>query len=519
MATPYPPYVQEKKGRFYVRLVVPIELRPFAENSKSEIRFSLGHSLREVKANYARALATAQDELDSIKRAKADAENREHVATARRYTARSHDEIARIHYADELAEDNAARLYPDRSIMMDMSWSRPARLDALRRVSSGNAANDEMAALVGWAIDEYQRRGNHALPFGSAEWRALAMQIARADIEVLARQEERDRGDFLGQPLLPALTVEDVEETPPGRLTFEEIIDAEMKRRTAGKNAKGVVPRTIEKFRRECRLFAEHRKSDNAVTVTKAEAVAWIEHVQTNGTWSNSTLAKALMNIKTVLGWGRKHHSDVMPEIDPLARVEPPQWEEVPSYMRTYTVEEARTILRASLTESRSYRRWVPWLCAYSGARISEIASLRPEDFFEVDGNWFYVLTTTGGRRKKTVSSIRRVPLHPTIVEQGFVDFVTGSQAGKPIFPNGVQQRMGEWIRDDVGIRREHLAPSHGWRHLFEDLCTVAGVSDDARAYITGRATGTSRDRYGRSDAALPGLAREMAKIEPLIKS
>ena len=37
---------------------------------------------------------------------------------------------------------------------------------------------------------------------------------------------------------------------------------------------------------------------------------------------------------------------------------------------RGFTDEEARIVLRAALKEPDPVRRWVPWLCAYSGARL-----------------------------------------------------------------------------------------------------------------------------------------------------
>ena len=63
---------------------------------------------------------------------------------------------------------------------------------------------------------------------------------------------------------------------------------------------------------------------------------------------------------------------------------------------------------------------------------------------------------------------------------------------------------------DDVA---KELAPNHGWRHLFEDLCRNSGVSDAAATYITGRVTGKSSDGYGKTQVMLPGLAAEMRKI------
>ncbi len=40
--------------------------------------------------------------------------------------------------------------------------------------------------------------------------------------------------------------------------------------------------------------------------------------------------------------------------------------------------------------------RWIPWICAYSGMRVSEAGNLRKEDFFEIGGRWFWKVTLVG---------------------------------------------------------------------------------------------------------------------------
>ncbi|PZA10763.1 hypothetical protein DNX69_15560 [Rhodopseudomonas palustris] len=53
-----------------------------------------------------------------------------------------------------------------------------------------------------------------------------------------------------------------------------------------------------------------------------------------------------------------------------------------------FNPEEAELVLRGTLStpshlisaEMRAARRWLPWLCAYSGARVNELTSLYPED-------------------------------------------------------------------------------------------------------------------------------------------
>src|SRR5215471_13047112 len=45
---------------------------------------------------------------------------------------------------------------------------------------------------------------------------------------------------------------------------------------------------------------------------------------------------------------------------------------------RGYSDEEARIVLQAARREKETHRRWVPWVCAYTGARISKYASFAP---------------------------------------------------------------------------------------------------------------------------------------------
>ena len=53
---------------------------------------------------------------------------------------------------------------------------------------------------------------------------------------------------------------------------------------------------------------------------------------------------------------------------------------------RSYTDEEARIVLKATLAEVDPVRRWVLWLCAYSGARLSENCQVHQEDLTSVEG-------------------------------------------------------------------------------------------------------------------------------------
>ena len=96
--------------------------------------------------------------------------------------------------------------------------------------------------------------------------------------------------------------------------------------------------------------------------------------------------------------------------------------------------DEWRTILRASLAindldnPDNAARRWVPWLCAYTGARPGEMTQLRGADVIEREGIHGLRITSEAGTVKNNRSRV--VPIHEHLIEQGFLEFVRKHGAG-----------------------------------------------------------------------------------------
>lgn len=82
----------------------------------------------------------------------------------------------------------------------------PSWRDALARVASGRARDDEIQAVIGWAIDGFLACGKVTLAERSPEWRRFARTLAGVQIEALKRAQERDVGEFAGEPAHPALS-------------------------------------------------------------------------------------------------------------------------------------------------------------------------------------------------------------------------------------------------------------------------------------------------------------------------
>ena len=203
---------------------------------------------------------------------------------------------------------------------------------------------------------------------------------------------------------------------------------------------------------------------------------------------------------------------------------------------REFHDHEWRTILRATTEpgdarlapHNAAARRWVPWLCAYTGARPGEITQLRGVDVTKEGHLWVVTLTPDAGTMKD--GAARRVPLHEHLIEMGFPQFVEASGAG-PLFydpkakrverddptnpsrPLSVKARnkLAEWVRA-LGVDDRGISPSHAWRHTFKRRAKRAGIDRITRFAICGHSTRDVGDIY-----ELPTLAdmAEALKLFP----
>ncbi|MCL6706686.1 hypothetical protein M8R20_06725 [Pseudomonas sp. R2.Fl] len=311
------------------------------------------------------------------------------------------------------------------------------------------------------------------------------------------------------------------------KFTFAGIVEAETVRRALGRDAKPFPERTPKKYSKHGEEFAAWRRSQglsksastDARTVTREEVERWRTSMQSDAELSNRTINGKVAGISTIIMWGMENlklqafHTGG----NPLGGLKKLDFATLDSDARTYRLEEAVAVLKAACKETEARRRWLPWVCAYTGMRIEEAGQLGAEDFFNVEGRWFLRVSTSGRRSLKTASSQRRIPLHPSLEAEGLMDFVRSVGKGRLFKSNRIQPLMSEWIRETVGLTRPELAPNHGWRHFFEDLCGRSVMPDSARDYMTGRASGKSRDLYGKSELMLPGLAEAMDKVPDIL--
>jgi integrase len=359
---------------------------------------------------------------------------------------------------------------------------------------------------------------------------ALIERLHEHYVDLCHLMLRRCRGDYGADPVLQKLPTweppHDVTRTAPSSTGIMELFDgyvAERKPAASSQKAyKGRLQHLV--------AFLGH---DRAADVTADDMQRWkerllTEEVEPGKPRSAKTVKDGyLAAAKTVFSWAVENR--LLP-LNPAEKVKVRVPRRRVVRDRGLTIDEAALILTGSLRSipaGLSPRRalafrWVPWLCAYTGARVNEMTQLRKEDVRQVDGVWTVHITPDAGSTK--THQPREVPIHPHLIEQGFVAMVEAAKAG-PIFydpedhrggseanpqSNKVGEAIARWVRG-LGVTDPRVAPSHGWRHRFETEMRSAGVDFEARQLILGHAAPTQGGDYGRW--AMPALKREIEKV------
>lgn len=165
---------------------------------------------------------------------------------------------------------------------------------------------------------------------------------------------------------------------------------------------------------------------------------------------------------------------------------------------------------------------WLPLLALYTGARLNELGQLRPSDIVKLPyvdkaGDereaWCIriVADKADGLKLKNRWSARRLPVHPELVQLGFLTYVDAARtAGQTrIFPelrpdkyNHVTANWSKWfgryLRGTIKVTEDRMR-FHSFRHTFKDYAREAEIAEDVNDAITGHKGQAVARRYGHS--------------------
>lgn len=291
-------------------------------------------------------------------------------------------------------------------------------------------------------------------------------------------------------------------------------------------------PDTVAQNRSYVESFRDFVKDVDASTVTEGDVVAWRNHLKKNGGRSGKAITSVTINtgyitaLRSVFKFARYETGRL--KHDPTEGIKALKGrKQQATRERSIRDSEALTILADAMEEGgeklsphrAAAKRWCQWLMAYTGARVLEIAQLRKQDVGVEDGVPYVVITPEAGKQK--TETVRKVALHPHLIQQGFLAYVASQPDGHlfydPTLGRGGRlasqsKKVGEYLCKRVrALGIDVPQPNHGWRHRMETMNQRYELRDKTVRAILGHSAPDSNGGYG--DAELGVMLREVGKI------
>ncbi len=280
--------------------------------------------------------------------------------------------------------------------------------------------------------------------------------------------------------------------------------------------AKRPADSTVDRWRGVFLQLGRDFGERSAQSITTEEAQNWATHLVSDERTPITVRDIWVVAARTVFAWAKG--LKLIPE-NTFAEVRVTVPRKHTTREKWFRADEVNTILNAASAITNTKRpsdaakRWVPWVCAYTGARAGEITQLRGVDIVNQEGVDALRITPEAGTVK--TKEARLVPLHAHLIEQGFLSFVASKGKG-PLFYNQPKQKvnpgtstnptkpryvktrehLAKWVRE-IGVNDPNVKPNHAWRHTFMLIANRHGIDGRMSYYLTGHAQRDVGATYG----------------------
>ncbi len=279
-------------------------------------------------------------------------------------------------------------------------------------------------------------------------------------------------------------------------------------------------PSTLMTWRGVLNNLKTHLGHENVRIITDADVIRWKDALVAKGLKSRTIKDSYLGCLRAIFNFAVENK---LISKSPIENVKVAYRKNSEQRQLPYNDEEVARLLWLAKQETNPARRWLPWLTALSGARIGELARLWGEEIKIENGvHFMQIKAAPDGGSLKTHNSERQVPLHPALINDGFLDFVK-AKGGGPLFyrrssgdlnkrhaSKGVSNHVAAWIREQ-GFRDPRKAPNHALRHWWKSTAARIGMQDSLADAIQGHAGRSVASIYRHFD--LKKLAEGVASI------
>jgi integrase len=213
-----------------------------------------------------------------------------------------------------------------------------------------------------------------------------------------------------------------------------------------------VTPKSEDEFTSKITKLTIFLGHDDATRLTDRNIIDWKDHLLESGA-SHKTVENYLNVLKTLLNYAVDQR---ILSVSPAQGISFRAKEDGRDNRLPFTVEDARLILIAARAHDDPVIRWANWISAFCGARLEEIVGCTREDIREVNG---YRCIDISLANRETDASLknrgakRLIPLHPAVIEEGFLEYASSLSDGS-LFPDLRVDKYGKrshWASKAIG--------------------------------------------------------------------
>lgn len=213
-------------------------------------------------------------------------------------------------------------------------------------------------------------------------------------------------------------------------------------------------------------------------------------------------------------------------DMNPFASmvIRAPKGSELGTY-RAFTRDELILIFNHIKQQKITEKSVIPLVLLATGARLSEVTMLRHGDLKKTDaGIWYLDMKhdpdgTYPHPLKTEHLNERHVPLHPVVIQSGFLELFKPEEDGY-IFKGSKEPSVwSEWFQKILkreGIYEKKVTTVHSIRNTSIDAWRMAGITPEFRRGFTGHTSkDTQENTYGVGLKFMPDLLHEqMVKVD-----
>lgn len=354
--------------------------------------------------------------------------------------------------------------------------------------------------------------GEHGVVVDSASRLKLIHQIADSVRLAGGRLVQKAQGDFSPDANLARFPVFEAPATTPAKRKIYGLVTvAELFTRWKTFNADKKAQSTIRRYGPSIDSLSKYMGNRDVREIAKSDIEAWADHRRDIEKIRASTVNRNdLVAAASIFTFATSRESDIGPDgikrplrydspVDGVKLHTPKRRQAREKAFRAHEISAILSLARRVEPDPRyprasASRRFGPFICAYSGARIQEVCWLRKEDIaFEGKIRVMRFPMTKDG-------FARTVPLHDALIQEGLLDYWRSAGDGL-IFAGDVPQKadatrpqpeqraaeIAAWISSNVALE-DGVSPNHSWRHTFITRAQgkAVGMSKEMASAITG---------------------------------